>query len=164
MCDRPAVCGGRLPGDRKARALCQSHADAVFGPVDPPWRWLDAKTQREIVDEWLRGLTIIAHPDGRTPEELLAEIAEVNQMTVDHISIVSPLLPGEARTLTETTRANSRLRSRETKVHAFVTLLLVDWLAEETGQTRSDVLHRLALRLDAWLSEHDRPDAEDKAE
>ena len=54
MCGMLGVCGEKLPGRRrKPRALCQRHADAVFGAEDPPWRRLDAKTTREIVDEWL---------------------------------------------------------------------------------------------------------------
>ena len=45
MCGLPAVCGEKLPGRRhKVRALCQAHADAVFGAEDPPRRRLDAKT------------------------------------------------------------------------------------------------------------------------
>jgi hypothetical protein len=37
MCGLPAVCGEKLPGRRrKVRALCQRHADAVFGAEDPP--------------------------------------------------------------------------------------------------------------------------------
>jgi len=52
MCGLPAVCGEKLPGRRrKARVLCQAHADAVFGAENPPWRRLDAKTQRDIVED-----------------------------------------------------------------------------------------------------------------
>jgi len=66
MCGLPAVCGEKLPGRRhKARLLCQAHADAVFGSQDPPWRRLDARTQRDIVEEWLRGMTILAHGGGQ---------------------------------------------------------------------------------------------------
>jgi hypothetical protein len=35
-------------------------------------------------------------------------------------------------------------------VHAIVTQVLLDWCATATGQTRSDVIQRLAL-LNAWL-------------
>lgn len=56
MCGLPAVCGQQVPGRRrKVRGLCQTYADAVFGAEDPPWRRLDAKTQRDIVQDWLRG-------------------------------------------------------------------------------------------------------------
>ncbi len=72
MCGLPAVCREKLPGRRRgARPLCQAHADAVFGADDPPWRRWDAKTRRNIVEEWLRGMTILAHGGGRPAEELL---------------------------------------------------------------------------------------------
>jgi len=41
-------------------------------------------------------------------------------------------------------------------VHAIVTQILLDWCATATGQTRSDVIQRLAL-LDAWLDDEPRP-------
>jgi hypothetical protein len=124
----------------------------VFGPDDPPWRRQDAKTQREIVEEWLRGVTILAHPHGRSMEEMLAEVAEVNQPQAVQVRIVTPLLPGEALMLSETTRSNRKLRGRETMVHAIVTQILVGWLAEASGQERSAVIERLALTLDTWLT------------
>lgn len=109
MCGLPAVCGEKLPGRRrKVRALCQQHADAVFGSEDPPWRRLDAKTQREIVDEWLSAMTILAHGAGRPLEELFAEIAAVNDIGSTMIRLASPLLPGEASDLVEADRAQRR--------------------------------------------------------
>ena len=161
MCGLPAVCGEKLPGRRhKVRALCQAHADAVFGTQDPPWRHLDAKTQRDIVEEWLRGMTILAHSGGRPMDELLAEISAVNDASTQAIRLVSPLMPGEARDLQENIRAQNRLRGRETMVHAIVTQILLDWCATASGQTRSDVLQRLALRLDAWLDQSGPPPAQ----
>jgi hypothetical protein len=72
LCGLPAVCGEKLPGRRhKVRALCQAHADAVFGAADPPWRRQDARTRRDIAEDWLRGMTILAHGAGRPAEELL---------------------------------------------------------------------------------------------
>jgi len=44
-------------------------------------------------------------------------------------------------------------------VHAIVTQILLDWCATATGQTRSDVLERLALQLGAWLDEPRQPGA-----
>ena len=100
MCGLTAVCGERLPGRRHTvRALCQSHADAVFGLDDPPWKRLDARSQREIADEWLRAMTILAHGGHRPPGELLAEIAAVNQAGTQTVRLMSPLMPGEARDL-----------------------------------------------------------------
>lgn len=100
ICGQPAVCGEKLPGRRRrVRPLCQAHADAVFGAEDPPWRRMDAKTQREIVDDWLRSMTIFARSGARPVSELLAEIAAVNDTGTHMISLVSPLLPGEARDL-----------------------------------------------------------------
>lgn len=156
ICGLPAVCGEKLPGRRhKVRALCQAHADAVFGSQDPLWRRLDAKTQRDIVGEWLRGMTILAHGGGRPMNELLAEISAVNEAGTHAIRLVSPLMPGEARDLQENIRAQNRLRGRETMVHAIVTQILLGWCATASGQTPSDVIQRLALRLDAWLDEHE---------
>jgi hypothetical protein len=154
MCGMAAVCEEKLPGRRhKVRPLCQRHADAIFGFEDPPWRRLDAKTQREIVNEWLRAMTILAHGVGRPLEELLAEIAAVNEADTETVRLVSPLMPGEARDLQETGRAQSRLRSRETMVHALVAQILLGWCTTAFGQTRSEVLQRLAPELDAWLGE-----------
>ncbi len=155
VCGLPAVCGEKLPGRRrhKVRALCQAHANAVFGAEDPPWRRLDARTQRDIIEEWLRGMTVLAHGSGRPMNELLAEIAAVNDVGSEAVRLVSPLMPGEARDLQETIRAHNRLRGRETMVHAIVSQVLLDWCATASGQTRSDILQRLALRLDAWLDE-----------
>ena len=113
MCGLQAVCGEKLPGRRRRRVrpLCQTHAGAVFGSQDPPWRHLDAKTQRDIAEEWLRGLTILAHGGGRAMDELLAEIAAVNETGAHMIRLVSPLMPGEARDLQENIRAQNRLRA-----------------------------------------------------
>jgi hypothetical protein len=152
MCGMPAVCGEKLPGRRrKVRGLCQRHADAVFGSDDPPWRHLDARTQREIVSEWLSAMTILAHGAGRPLEELYAEIAAVNDIGTTTVRLVSPVLPGEARDLQETDRAVNRLRSREAMVHAVVTQILIGWCASATGEDRGEVLQRLALELDSRL-------------
>jgi len=40
---------------------------------------LDARSQREIADEWLRAITVLAHGGHRPPGELLAEIAAVSE-------------------------------------------------------------------------------------
>jgi hypothetical protein len=81
--------------------------------------------------------------------ELLAEIAAVNDTCAYEIWQMSPLKTGEARDLQENIRAQNRLRGRETMVHGMVTQVLLDWCATASGQTRSEVLQRLALRLDA---------------
>ena len=41
-------------------------------------------------------------------------------------------------------------------VHAIATKILLDWRAIATGQTRSDIIPRLAL-LNAWLDDEPRP-------
>ncbi len=159
FCGEPAVCGQKPPGRRRrrAQALCARHADAVFGPDDPPWARIDAKTGRDLVNEWMRALTIVSHGRGRRPAELLAEIAGVTQPETIQVRLVTPLLPGEKWMLDETQRAVTRLRSRETSVHMMITSVLVGWLAEATGQTRSDVLQRLSLTLDSALPPDDPP-------
>jgi hypothetical protein len=158
MCGLPAVCGQQMSGRRrKVRGLCQVHADALFGAENPPWRRLDAKTQRDIVQDWLRGITIMAHGRGRPMKELLAEIAAVNDVGTEQVRLVTPLLPGELRDLQESNRAEYRLRGREGMVHAIITQILLGWCADASGETRADVLQRLALRLDAWLDELEQP-------
>jgi hypothetical protein len=62
-------------------------------------------------------------------------------------------MPGEARDMQETDPAMSRLRSREAMVHALVTQILIGWCATATGETRGQVLQRLALELDARLGQ-----------
>ena len=154
ICGLPAVPGEKLPGRRhRVRALCQSHANAVFGLQDPPWKRLDAKSQREIADEWLRSITILAHSGHRPPGELLAEIAAVNETGTETVRLMSPLMPGEAGDLQETQRAVNRLRGREAMVHAAVTQILLDWYATATGQTRSQAIQRLALTLGEMFGE-----------
>jgi hypothetical protein len=133
--------------------LCQSHADAVFGVEDPPWKRLDAKSQREIVDEWLRSITVLAHGGHRPPAELLAEIAAVNEIGTETVRLLSPLMPGEARDLQETQRAVHRLRGREAMVHAAVTQILLDWYATASGQTPGQAIQRLALTLGEMFGE-----------
>jgi len=151
----------RLPGrSHKTRPLCQSHADAVFGIQDPPWRRLDEKPQREIVEEWLRSITILAHGGHRPPAELLAEIAAVNDTGTETVRLMSPLMPGEARDLRETQRAVGRLRSRETMVHAAVTQILIDWHATATGQERAEIIQQLALRLYSMFDQPGPPSSE----
>jgi len=161
ICGMTAVCGEKLPGRRhKTRALCQSHADAVFGMQDPPWRRLDEKPQREIVEEWLRSITILTHGSHRPPAELLAEIAAVNDTGTETIRLMSPLMPGEARDLQETQRAVNRLRSCETMVHAAVTQILIDWHATATGQERAEIIQHLALRLYSIFDQPGPPSTE----
>lgn len=155
----PAVCGirGRGRFRRRVRGLCQAHADALFGADDPPWRRMDARTQRDIVEEWLRGITILAggSQEHRPMDEILTEIAEVNGAGAEPVRLVSPLMPGEARDLHESLRAQAKLRGRETMVHAVITQILISWLADASGQTRSEVIQRLALTLNDWFDARD---------
>jgi hypothetical protein len=158
ICGRPAVCGQKLPGRRrKVLGLCQAHADAMFGAQDPPWQRMDDVTQREIFEDWLRAITIMVHGGHRPPEELLAEIGAVNDVSTHSVTLVTQLLPGEARDLKEAQRAQNRLRSRETMAHAAVTLTLLRWCATASGQTPSDILQRLALTLDTLLDQSGAP-------
>jgi hypothetical protein len=89
--------------------------------------------------------------------EVLAEIAAVNDVGTEQVRLVTPLLPGELLDLRESNRAEHRLRGREAMVHAIVTQILLDWCADASGETRADILQRLALRLDAWLDELGQP-------
>jgi hypothetical protein len=89
--------------------------------------------------------------------DLLAEIAVVNDVGTEQVRLVTPLLPGELRDLREANRAEHRLRGREGMVHAIITQILLDWCADASGETRADILQRLALRLDAGFDESGNP-------
>jgi len=154
ICGLTAVYGEKLPGRRrKVRALCQAHADAIFGAQDPPWQAIDDKTQRDIVNDWLRGITILAEgsQERRPIHDQLAEIAKVNNTGVVPFKLVSPLLPGESHDLNETIRAQNRLHGREAMVHALVTQILIGWCAKATGETNNEVIQRPALTLSGWF-------------
>ncbi|MGW4412046.1 hypothetical protein ACWEJ6_49170 [Nonomuraea sp. NPDC004702] len=153
ICGMSAVCGQKLPGQRRrVRPLCQAHADAVFGARDPAWRRMDAKTQREIVEEWLRGMTLLTCNADRPVGEVFAEIAVVNDVTTESVRLTTPLPPGEAHDLTQTLRAIHHLHGREKSVHAMVTQILIGWCARARGEPAEQVLRQLALTLDDWLS------------
>lgn len=160
ICGISAVCGEKLPGRRhRVRPLCQDHADAVFGAQNPAWRRMDAKTQREIVEEWLRGMTLLACNTNRPVGEVFAEIAAVNDVRTESVRLTTPLPPGEAHDLTQTIRAIHRLHGREKSVHAMVTQILIGWCARARGDTPERVLQQLALTLDDWLSDTPPPNA-----
>ena len=119
---------------------------------------MGAKTQCQIADDWLRSMTIFAHSGARPVSELLAEIAAVNDTGTHMISLVSPLLPGEARDLRENICAHNRPCGREAMVHAMITQVLLGWCATAARQTRSEVIERLALTLDTWLDQSGLPE------
>lgn len=138
----------------------------------PSWRRMDAKTGRDVSEEWLRAMTIMADGGDRPLGELLAEIARVNSPVPLQVTLVTPLTPGESRDLAEAIGAQNRLRQRETTMHAIVTQVLLGWCATASGQTTSQVLQRLALALSdcfdrsepspqqslsSWLSESEAP-------
>ncbi|GAA1770769.1 hypothetical protein GCM10009734_94350 [Nonomuraea bangladeshensis] len=149
MCGLPAICGEHVPGRDEIRGLCAAHAEAVFGPENPSWKQLDSIATRELFEEWLRGMTIVAHAKGRSSEEIMAEIAAVNRHSEISLKLTTPLPPGEMRQIGETIRALNLLRSREASVHMDITMTLVRWLAEATEQTPSEVIQQLALTIEA---------------
>jgi hypothetical protein len=95
-------------------------------------------------------MTILAHGAGRPLRDLFSEIATVNEVGTDHLRLATPLMPGDARDLDETFRAQNRLRGRETLVHAVAAQVPIGWCATANGQTRGEVVQRLALALDEW--------------
>src|SRR5260370_16907472 len=96
-------------------------------------------------------MTVLAHGGGRPMGELLAEIAAVNDVGSESVRLVTPLLPGEARDLRETFRAEHRLRGPETMVHAIVTQVLLYWASTPSVQPPAAILPRLPPSLDARL-------------
>jgi hypothetical protein len=98
-------------------------------------------------------MTIMANGVGCPLEELLADIAAINDVGAEPIRLVSPLMPGESRDLEENIRAQNRVRGIEAMVHATVAQILLDWCATATGRTCGEVIQRLALTLNDWLDE-----------
>ncbi|MBO0879040.1 MAG: hypothetical protein J2P17_01375, partial [Mycobacterium sp.] len=108
-------------------------------PIDP----------RELMNEWLRTLTIIG--EGKNIDDTIAMIASVNRTGTHAVPIRTPLAPDDARTLESVLAWNSEIRSRQIGVNLLVENLLIHWLAEATGQKRSAIIQRLALAAETML-------------
>lgn len=104
---------------------------------------------RELMNEWLRSLTIIG--EGRSIDDTLALISSVNRTGTHAVAIRTPLPPDDARALESVLAWNNETRSRQAGVNLLVEQLLIRWLTEATGQTWGQVVQRLALTIEELL-------------
>lgn len=104
---------------------------------------------RELMNEWLRSLTIIG--EGKSIDETFALIASVNDTATHSVPIRTPLPPDDARAMESVLSWNSELRSRQTGVNLLVEQLLIRWLADATGQSWNQIVQRLALTIEKLL-------------
>jgi hypothetical protein len=117
---------------------------------------------RELYNQSLRALTVLTEPGNRPLPERLELIRQVNQPGKVTVRITTPISAEEAHALDEAITKMDRLRSRETGVHALVTALLLQWLSDATGSTRSEIITRLAVTVDRMLPPDDEPEPVDR--
>jgi hypothetical protein len=67
------------------------------------------------------------------------------------VAISTPLSPADARALDDAMKWSARIRSDQAKANMLIDALLVQWLADATGQDRAAVVQRLALEVEARL-------------
>lgn len=115
----------------------------------------DRSDPRDLMDQWLRALTILGETD-KSPQARLDLIRDVNKPGRTDVTITTPLQPEEQRALTEAFAALNDLRSRQTGMHLMVEETLTGWLAEATGQTRAEIVQKLALAMDALMPPRSR--------
>lgn len=104
---------------------------------------LPQQTQRELLDDWLRSLTILG--DGKSLEETFDLIAQVNQPGTHRVRIHTPLPAEDAQALEETLAWYQAVRDRQAKINLGIEGLLIRWLSEATGQTWSQIVQRMAV-------------------
>ncbi|MBW4722378.1 hypothetical protein [Saccharothrix obliqua] len=90
---------------------------------------------------------VVAHARGG----LVAEVNQVNQPESVRVRLRTRLSAQDARVLDETLAWYADVRSRQAGVTLLVEGLLIDWLAEATGQNRAAVVQRLALAVERLL-------------
>jgi hypothetical protein len=105
-----------------------------------------------LAEDWMRALTIVVHSEpGTTPEQLIQSIAQANQPASVRVEISTPLPQHDIEVLEEARAWNAEVRSSQAKVNTLVDVLLIGWLAEASGQSRSEVVQRLALTVEKLL-------------
>jgi hypothetical protein len=73
----------------------------VFGPSHSPWERLKQQTGQELLEEWLWPRTICVLVRGRPVQEVLDEIAEVNEVSAVEVRVITPLPPGDVQAVTQ---------------------------------------------------------------
>lgn len=110
---------------------------------------LPAIDPRELMNEWLRSLTIMG--EGKTIDETLALIAKVNRVGTHTVPIRTLLPPDDAQALESVLAWNNEIRSHQAGVNLLVEQLLIHWLADASGQTWNQIVQRLALTIEELL-------------
>lgn len=65
--------------------------------------------------------------------------------------ITTPLSRRDAEALEAAQQWYALARSRQTGVHMMVENLLIGWLTDATGHTRSEIIQRLALTIETQI-------------
>jgi len=108
------------------------------------------RSPRELAEEWLRTLTITSEP-GITLEQAYDLIAQVNPPERLRVRMRTPLHADDAQALDELVAWYADVRSRQAGLHLVVEGMLILWLAEATGQSRTAIVQRLALEIENLL-------------
>ncbi|WP_405071373.1 hypothetical protein OG558_18545 [Kribbella sp. NBC_01510] len=94
-------------------------------------------------------MTIFGEP-GHDPEHLeqkVAMIAAVNQAGAVGIKLRGPVSEHDQQALAEGVAAMNTTRSRQAWLNHLIEAQLIIWLADATGQSRADIIQRLAIQL-----------------
>lgn len=75
-------------------------------------------------------------------------IAQVNQPETVRLTFRTPLSPEDRRVLDDALAWISEQRSRQAGVNLLIESILIDMVAEATGQDRATVIQRLALKVE----------------
>ncbi len=100
------------------------------------------RAPREVLDDWLRALTILS--EGHSPEETFNLIALVNQPGQHRVRIRTPRPADDAHAVEDALPWYRDLLDRQVKVNLAIESILIGWLAESTGQSRNQIVQRLA--------------------
>ncbi|WP_026212573.1 hypothetical protein [Longispora albida] len=109
-------------------------------------------SSRELVQEWIAALTILGD-SSLTPRERTDLVAQVIPPPTLEVRISTPLPSEDMTAIQDAFSQAGWLHSRKTGVHLLVENQLIAWLSGETGETREQILQRLALTLDAQLGD-----------
>lgn len=112
-------------------------------------RPLPKQDPREMLNDWIRTLTVIG--EGHSPDSALALIAKVNQPGQHLVQIRTPLPQDDVQALNDSMAWLNENRSRQAGVSILVEQLLIQWLADATGQTWSEIVQRLAQTINTTL-------------
>lgn len=90
---------------------------------------------------------------GKSPQQLMDQIAEVTQVDQDQpvVVITTPLPRRDVDAIEAAQQWYASARSRQAGVHLLVENLLIGWLTDATGQSRSEIIQRLALTIETVL-------------